>query len=90
MNFYFAYDFQERLQYVAATFDDMKQFVKNVQVFDPAELEIRLFDVPTDKANIREMLVLLVREESGLNLGPLLRRWSVTPRRGLKELPKEE
>lgn len=90
MNFYYVYDASLSVCHVAATFGDVKDFVKREKRYDYTDLEVVLRDTPTDKENIECILQAVfledARDQVSFLVGPEIRKWCVTPRRGLKEI----
>jgi hypothetical protein len=71
------------------TLDNAHEIAKhNFTEIQRPEVRIELFDQPTDKFSLVELINRLVTGEP-LNVSPL-RTWMLTPRGGIKEVPNGE
>lgn len=89
MNFYFVSNWVGNVVAVRSTLEGARKEVRSSRFSNPQDLVVELRDVPIDKANVLELLLAHYPTANGDPdpiVGPALRRWNVTARRGLKEI----
>jgi len=94
MNVYFTTNFNEAILDVSGTRQEVQAAIQKNTGWDREDLRVELWDVPTDKAAILDLIEMAARPADPYhpreNHGKLLAAWNVTKRGGLKEVKDNE